>query len=189
MQRFLSHRNSCKKILWKRQKTGIPETPSKTTFLWKIPPENTGKTEILRNPFFYCFWAPKINSRQTGITNLGGTPELGCRDGLFVLKTLLTMQKNHNLPWYVAFVDLIKAYDMAHHDLLLDILEKYRAPPRFVSDWFRIPHMPVAGSLKVLRAPARWGGIWCVSQTKIYNLETNEFVSNPPFSKKMIWRK
>ncbi len=53
----------------------------------------------------------------------GGTPELGCRDGLFVLKTLLTMQKNHNLPSYVAFVDLVKAYDMANHSLILGILE------------------------------------------------------------------
>ena len=40
----------------------------------------------------------------------GGTPELGCQDGLFVLNTLLTMHKNHNLPTYVAFVDLVKAY-------------------------------------------------------------------------------
>ncbi len=59
----------------------------------------------------------------------GGTPELGCRDGLFVLKTLLNMQKNHNLPSYVGFVDLVKAYDTANHDLLIDIFEQYGAPP------------------------------------------------------------
>ena len=63
----------------------------------------------------------------------GGTPELGCRDGLFVLKTLLTMRKNHNLPSYVAFVDLVKAYDTANHALLLDLLIRYGAPPRFVA--------------------------------------------------------
>jgi hypothetical protein len=37
--------------------------------------------------------------------------------------------------------------------------------------------------LKVSHAPARWGGIRRAPQTKIYNLETREFVSNPPFSK------
>jgi hypothetical protein len=63
----------------------------------------------------------------------GSTPELGCRDGLFVLKTLLTMQKNHNLPSYVAFVDLVRAYYMANHSLILDIFEQYGAPPQFVS--------------------------------------------------------
>ncbi len=48
---------------------------------------------------------------------------------------------------------------------------------------FKIPHMPPAGSLKVLHAPARRGGIRRAPQTKIYNLETREIVSNPPFSK------
>jgi hypothetical protein len=37
--------------------------------------------------------------------------------------------------------------------------------------------------LKVLHAPAHRGGIRRASQTKIYNLETDEFVSNSPFSK------
>jgi hypothetical protein len=53
----------------------------------------------------------------------GGTPELGCRDGLFVLKTMLNMQKIYNLPSYVGFVDLVEAYGTANHDLLIDILE------------------------------------------------------------------
>jgi hypothetical protein len=63
----------------------------------------------------------------------GGTPTLGCQDGLFTLKTLLNTHKNHNLPSFVTFVDLVKAYDTANHDLLLKILEKYGAPPKFVA--------------------------------------------------------
>ncbi len=63
----------------------------------------------------------------------GGTPELGCRDGLFTLKALLNAQCNHDLASYVGFVDLIKAYDTANHDLLLRILERYGAPPKFVT--------------------------------------------------------
>ncbi len=59
MQEFLSHRNSCKKFLWKRQKIRIPETPSKTTFLWKIPPENTGKKRNPQESFFLLFLSPK----------------------------------------------------------------------------------------------------------------------------------
>ncbi len=77
MQEFLSCRNSCEKILWKWWKTGIPETPSKTMFLWKIPLENTGKKWNPQESFFYCFWAPKINSCQTGITNLAGRIQEG----------------------------------------------------------------------------------------------------------------
>ncbi len=52
------------------------------------------------------------------------------------------------------------------------------APENAVSDSascsFKIPHMPPVGSLKVLHAPARRGGIRRASQTKIYNLETGE---------------
>jgi hypothetical protein len=33
----------------------------------------------------------------------------------------------------VAFVDLVKAYDTANHDLLIKILKKYGAPPKFVA--------------------------------------------------------
>jgi hypothetical protein len=63
----------------------------------------------------------------------GGTPELGCRDGLFTLKALLNGRRNHDLASYVGFIDLVKAYDTANHDLLLRILERYGAPPKFVA--------------------------------------------------------
>ena len=63
----------------------------------------------------------------------GGTPELGCRDGLFVLKTMLNMQKIYNLPSYVGFVDLVKAYNTASHNVLIDIFEQYGTPPQFAA--------------------------------------------------------
>ncbi len=43
------------------------------------------------------------------------------------------MRKNHSLPSYVAFVDLVKAYDTANNELLLTLLEKYGALLCFVS--------------------------------------------------------
>ena len=61
----------------------------------------------------------------------GGTPILGYQDGLFTLKTLLNAHKNHDVPSFVAFVDLTKAYDTANHDLLLiKTLERHHAPPK-----------------------------------------------------------
>ena len=63
----------------------------------------------------------------------GGTPTIGCQDGLFTLKTLLNAHKNHNLPSFVAIVDLVKADDTANHGLLIMILERYSAPPKFVT--------------------------------------------------------
>jgi hypothetical protein len=37
----------------------------------------------------------------------GGTPEVGCRNGLFTLKALHNPQRNHDLGSYVGFVDLL----------------------------------------------------------------------------------
>ncbi len=63
----------------------------------------------------------------------GGTPEIGCRDGLFTFKSLLNARHNHDLAFYVDFVALVKAYDTANHVLLVVILCKNRAPPKFTT--------------------------------------------------------
>ena len=59
----------------------------------------------------------------------GSSPGVGCQDGTLTIKTLLHTRHNHDLPTYVAFVDLVKAFDTADHTLMLHILEKYGAPP------------------------------------------------------------
>jgi hypothetical protein len=49
------------------------------------------------------------------------------------LKALLNAWCNHGVASYVGFVDLVKAYDTANHKLLIDILHRYGAPPKFVT--------------------------------------------------------
>jgi len=73
-----------------------------------------------------------INKHGTRF-QFGGTPEIGCRDGLFTLKSLLNARHNHDLASYIGFVDLVKAYDTANHALLINILCKYGVPPKFTT--------------------------------------------------------
>ena len=61
----------------------------------------------------------------------GGTPKIGYRHGLFNIKNLLNIKKNHNLPTFVAFFDLVKAFDTAGHELLIKVLRIYGSPPGF----------------------------------------------------------
>ena len=75
----------------------------------------------------------KLLDKQGTRFQFGGTPKLGCRDGLFTLKALLNARQSHDLALYVGFVNLVKAYDTAYHSLLLCVLEQYGAPPKFVT--------------------------------------------------------
>jgi hypothetical protein len=77
--------------------------------------------------------AQKLLSKCGIKQQFGGTPLVGYADGQFVLKTLLHLRHQHNLPTYVLFVDLVKAYDTVDHELLFEILERYGAYPKFVS--------------------------------------------------------
>ena len=61
------------------------------------------------------------------------SPGVGCQHGTFTIKTLLHTQHNHNLSSYVAFVDLVKAFDTVNHYMMLKILERYGAPPKLRS--------------------------------------------------------
>ena len=52
----------------------------------------------------------------------GSTPGVGCQYGTFTIKTLLHLRHNHNLPTWVAFIDLVKSFDTSNHALLIAIL-------------------------------------------------------------------
>ena len=75
----------------------------------------------------------KILAVQETKCQFGATPNIGCQDGSFTLKSLLHLRREHNLPTFVAFVDLVKAYDTANHKLMFEILNKYGAPPKLIS--------------------------------------------------------
>eukprot|EP00956_Cyclotella_meneghiniana_P019936 scaffold34652_cov36-Cyclotella_meneghiniana.AAC.1 len=75
--------------------------------------------------------AYKLLEKHGVKSQFGATPLVGCPEGSFSLKTLLHLRHQHNLPSYVAYVDLVKAYDTANHEVLLKLLEKYGAPPQF----------------------------------------------------------
>ena len=63
----------------------------------------------------------------------GSTPGVGCQDITFKIKTILHLRHNHNLPTWVAFADLFKAFDTSNDALLVTILGKYGTPPRLRS--------------------------------------------------------
>ena len=54
---------------------------------------------------------------------------MGCQDTTFTIKTLLNLLHNYNLTTWVAFFDLVKAFDTSNHQLMVMILEKYGCPP------------------------------------------------------------
>jgi hypothetical protein len=78
-------------------------------------------------------WAFLLLEKHGTRFQFGRTPDIGCRDELFTLKVLINARQNHDLPLYVGFIDLIKAYNTANQTLLLHILEQYSAPPKFVA--------------------------------------------------------
>jgi hypothetical protein len=52
----------------------------------------------------------------------------GTNDTTYCLRSALQLCKEHQQDTYLLFIDLIKAFDTANHDLLFAILENYGAP-------------------------------------------------------------
>ena len=80
----------------------------------------------------YCL----ASSKKHGVKyQFISSPGVGCQDGTFTIKMLLHTRHNHDLTTYVAFVDLVKAFDTdtVDHTLMLKILKKYGAPPKLRS--------------------------------------------------------
>ena len=64
----------------------------------------------------------KIISKHGVKLQFGSTPGVLFQDGTFKIKTLLHLRHNHNLPTWVAFADLVRAFDTSNHALLINIL-------------------------------------------------------------------
>ena len=62
-------------------------------------------------------------------TQFGSQRGKGTRDGIFSLRSLLQIRRNHGQETYALFIDLIKAFDTTRHNLLEPILQKFGAPP------------------------------------------------------------
>ena len=62
----------------------------------------------------------------------GSTPRTGCPDANFTLKSILQLRREMGEDSWVAFLDLVKAFDTANHSLLLQLLRRYGIPENLV---------------------------------------------------------
>ena len=63
----------------------------------------------------------------------GSTPGVWCQDDRFTIKTILHLRQAHNLPTWVLFENLVKAFDTSNHVLIIKVLERYGSPPNLQS--------------------------------------------------------
>ena len=59
----------------------------------------------------------------------GSTPGVGCQNGSFTIKKMLHLGYNHNVPTFLMFANLVKAFDTSNHKLRVEILKNYGCPP------------------------------------------------------------
>jgi hypothetical protein len=63
----------------------------------------------------------------------GSTPEKGCADATFTLKTALQTLREHGQESWVLFVDLVKAYDTVNREMLWKILRTLGVPESLIA--------------------------------------------------------
>jgi hypothetical protein len=63
----------------------------------------------------------------------GGTPGVGCRDGLFTLKALLNASTQSRPSFICGLCRPRQGIQYRNHKLLIDILCRYEAPPKFAT--------------------------------------------------------
>jgi hypothetical protein len=108
---------------------------------WTPNPTNPNHYRIINlrdisSKKFSCILTDRAYSllnKQGTKYQFGATPHSGCQDGNFTLKTIARLCQQHNLDTYIIFANLIKAFDTSDHLLIIDILVKYGAPPKFSS--------------------------------------------------------
>ena len=70
----------------------------------------------------------------------GSQPLLECRDAIYTFHSMLQMRRYHNLPIWAVYVDLVKAFDIANHELLFKLLSKFGVPDQLVDVIRRLYH-------------------------------------------------
>ncbi len=72
-----------------------------------------------------------------GLKQVGTNAQFGhirCQEAQHILNRALLLRCQHGLESYAIFVDLVKAFDTVHHDLLCKILNKYGIPEYLVKN-------------------------------------------------------
>ena len=63
----------------------------------------------------------------------GATPNLGCQDAVFSLKSFLQECREKGMDTYLVFIDLVKAYDSIQYQLIKKALNLLGAPPNIIN--------------------------------------------------------
>ena len=68
---------------------------------------------------------PQIVLEKIGTPiQFGASQNTGCPDGSFFLRSMLQIDKEHDIDSWVVFVDLVKGFDSIHHELMFKLFKK-----------------------------------------------------------------